>query len=144
MKMCGAILVSLPLGLYTSTPTLSLDTVLHLAFHGKRPDGSYNLNKFLLEYTDKILRFSSNLIHALRNFSIRGEFRTNVEYLIEILETEDYIKNVFHTAWLDRIISHRSENHKSNYIMGIYAGAVHIARRKFTKDLLHIEDALLK
>lgn len=88
--------------------------------------------------------FSSNLIHALRNFCIRGEFRTNVEYLIEILETEDYIKNAIHTSWLDQMISHRIEHHNSNYIMGIYAGAVHIARRKFSKNLLHIEEALGK
>lgn len=66
-----------------------------------------------------------------------------MEYLIEILEREDYIQNSVSTAWLDRITSHRTDQ-KSNYIMGVYAGAVHIARRKFSKNLMHIEEALVK
>lgn len=41
---------------------------------------------------------------ALKELSIRGDFRTTVEYLIKLLETEDFIENRFDTAWLDKLI----------------------------------------
>ena len=34
-----------------------------------------------------------NLVIALKELSIRGDFRTTVEYLITLLETEDYLLN---------------------------------------------------
>lgn len=34
-----------------------------------------------------------NLVFALKELSIRGDFRTTVEYLIKLLETEDYLQN---------------------------------------------------
>lgn len=45
-----------------------------------------------------------NMVVALKEISIRGDFRTTVEYLIKLLETEDFEKNTFNTGWLDMLI----------------------------------------
>ncbi len=36
--------------------------------------------------------------------SIRGDFRTTVEYLITLLEKEEFCRNAIHTGWLDSLI----------------------------------------
>jgi acetyl-CoA carboxylase/biotin carboxylase 1 len=46
-----------------------------------------------------------SLIMALKEISIRGDFRTTVEYLVKLLETDTFSKNVFTTSWLDKLIS---------------------------------------
>ncbi|CAI1647626.1 hypothetical protein SEUBUCD650_0M03390 [Saccharomyces eubayanus] len=45
-----------------------------------------------------------NMILALKDFSVRGEFKTPVEYLIELLETDDFGNNNITTGWLDDLI----------------------------------------
>lgn len=44
---------------------------------------------------------------ALKELSIRGDFRTTVEYLITLLETEAFLNNSFDTGWLDKLIAER-------------------------------------
>ena len=44
------------------------------------------------------------LVRALSNVVIRGEIRTPVEYLSNVLETDDFKDNTFDTAWLDKRI----------------------------------------
>lgn len=45
-----------------------------------------------------------NLIYSLKEFSIRGEIRTPIEYLIDVLESPDYLSNRITTSWLDNRI----------------------------------------
>lgn len=45
-----------------------------------------------------------NMVLALKELSIRGDFRTTVEYLITLLETEDFNINTIDTGWLDQMI----------------------------------------
>ena len=45
-----------------------------------------------------------NMVVALKEISIRGDFRTTVEYLIKLLETEAFEKNTFNTGWHDSLI----------------------------------------
>jgi len=45
------------------------------------------------------------MILALKELSIRGEIRTPVEFLLHILETEDFRNNDIHTGWLDVLIA---------------------------------------
>lgn len=49
----------------------------------------------------------SNMVLALKELSIRGDFRTTVEYLTGLLETPDFVDNDFDTAWLDELIAGR-------------------------------------
>ena len=45
-----------------------------------------------------------NMVQALREFSIRGEIRTTIEYLLQLIQNEEYVKNVISTSWLDGLI----------------------------------------
>lgn len=45
-----------------------------------------------------------NMVLALKELSIRGDFRTTVEYLVTLLETEDFNVNTIDTGWLDQMI----------------------------------------
>ena len=46
-----------------------------------------------------------NMVIALREMSIRSDFRTTVEYLTNLLETEQFMSNRIDTGWLDKRIS---------------------------------------
>jgi acetyl-CoA carboxylase / biotin carboxylase 1 len=46
-----------------------------------------------------------SLIMALKEISIRGDFRTTVEYLVKLLEAPTFEKNEFTTSWLDELIA---------------------------------------
>ena len=41
---------------------------------------------------------------ALKELSIRGDFRTTVEYLTTLIETENFQSNGCDTGWLDKLI----------------------------------------
>ena len=47
------------------------------------------------------------MVVALKEISIRGDFRTTVEYLIKLLEHEKFINNKIDTGWLDTLIAER-------------------------------------
>jgi len=51
-----------------------------------------------------------NLVLALQNVEVRGDIRTTVEYLVELLETEAFKDNTIDTSWLDGIIREKSVN----------------------------------
>lgn len=44
---------------------------------------------------------------ALKELSIRGDFRTTVEYLINLLETASFQNNDIDTGWLDHLIAEK-------------------------------------
>jgi acetyl-CoA carboxylase/biotin carboxylase 2 len=47
------------------------------------------------------------MVVALKELSIRGDFRTTVEYLINLLETERFQNNDIDTGWLDCLIAEK-------------------------------------
>jgi acetyl-CoA carboxylase/biotin carboxylase 1 len=49
-----------------------------------------------------------SLILALKEIEVRGEIRTTVEYLVQLLETKEFIENTIDTSWLDGIIKEKS------------------------------------
>jgi len=49
-----------------------------------------------------------SLILALKEVEVRGEIRTTVEYLVQLLETKAFIENTIDTSWLDGIIREKS------------------------------------
>lgn len=51
--------------------------------------------------------FFRNLVIALKELSIKGDFRTTVEYLITLLETQCFQENRIDTSWLDALISEK-------------------------------------
>ena len=49
-----------------------------------------------------------SLVLALKEIEVRGEIRTTVEYLVQLLETDAFKQNTIDTAWLDGIIKEKS------------------------------------
>lgn len=71
-----------------------------------------------------------HMVVALKELSIRGDFRTTVEYLIKLLETEDFEDNTISTGWLDELISKRLTAERPDPILAVICGATtkaHIA-----------------
>ncbi|GAA6021680.1 hypothetical protein JCM10207_008111 [Rhodosporidiobolus poonsookiae] len=64
-----------------------------------------------------------NMVVALKELSIRGDFRTTVEYLIKLLETEAFEENTITTAWLDNLISQRLTAERPDTTLAVICGA---------------------
>ncbi|KAL0575912.1 acetyl-coenzyme-A carboxylase [Marasmius crinis-equi] len=65
-----------------------------------------------------------NMIIALKELSIRGDFRTTVEYLIKLLELEAFRDNAITTGWLDSLISNRLTAERPDATLAVVCGAV--------------------
>ena len=71
-----------------------------------------------------------HMVVALKELSIRGDFRTTVEYLIKLLETPAFEENTITTGWLDELISKKLTAERPDPIVAVVCGAVtkaHIA-----------------
>lgn len=85
-----------------------------------------------------------NLVIALKELSIRGDFRTTVEYLITLLETNRFLENTIDTAWLDALIAGRVQSEKPDIFLGVVSGALHIADRSITEAFTSFQISLEK
>ncbi|XP_055920497.1 acetyl-CoA carboxylase isoform X2 [Eupeodes corollae] len=85
-----------------------------------------------------------NLVIALKELSIRGDFRTTVEYLITLLETNSFLDNSIDTAWLDALIAERVQSEKPNILLGVICGALHIADRQISEAFSSFQTSLEK
>ncbi|KAK1328437.1 hypothetical protein QTO34_012010 [Cnephaeus nilssonii] len=82
----------------------------------------------------------SNMVVALKELSIRGDFRTTVEYLINLLETESFQNNDIDTGWLDHLIAEKVQAEKPDIMLGVVCGALNVADAMFRTcmtDFLH-------
>lgn len=70
------------------------------------------------------------LVIALSELFVRGDIRTSAEFLVQLLEHPEYIKNSFNTAWLDGIIAKKPEVKKPNPLLVVTCGAVYTLHRK--------------
>lgn len=71
-----------------------------------------------------------HMVVALKELSIRGDFRTTVEYLIKLLETPAFENNTITTGWLDELISKRLTAERPDPMLAVVCGALtraHIA-----------------
>lgn len=84
-----------------------------------------------------------NMIVALKELSIRGDFRTTVEYLIKLLELEAFKENTFTTGWLDSLISSKLTAERPDAILAVVCGAVtkaHLAAEACLSEYKRILD----
>ncbi|CAL1715333.1 unnamed protein product [Somion occarium] len=65
-----------------------------------------------------------NMVVALKELSIRGDFRTTVEYLIKLLELQAFEENTITTGWLDSLISDKLTAERPNTTLAVICGAV--------------------
>ena len=85
-----------------------------------------------------------NLVVALKELSIRGDFRTTVEYLIKLLETEEYQNNKISTAWLDKLISEKVQAEKPPTMLGVICGVLHIGDQTINSSFQDFQASLEK
>lgn len=85
-----------------------------------------------------------NLVIALKELSIRGDFRTTVEYLIKLLETSSFQNNTIDTSWLDILIAERIQAEKPDILLGVICGALHIADRAIITAFQNFQTSLEK
>lgn len=64
-----------------------------------------------------------HMVVALKELSIRGDFRTTVEYLIKLLETPDFEDNTITTGWLDELITKKLTAERPDPIVAVVCGA---------------------
>jgi acetyl-CoA carboxylase/biotin carboxylase 1 len=76
-----------------------------------------------------------NMIMALKEISIRGEFRTTIEYLVRILEMDEYKTNKVNTSWMDGLIAHHFDVEKPEQTLSVVCGAVSKAFMKFQENM---------
>ncbi|KAM3610281.1 uncharacterized protein V6R79_001760 [Siganus canaliculatus] len=77
----------------------------------------------------------SNMVVAMKELSIRGDFRTTVEYLIKLLETASFRNNDIDTGWLDHLIAEKVQAERPDTMLGIVCGALHVADASFQKSM---------
>ncbi|KAH9839950.1 acetyl CoA carboxylase [Rhodofomes roseus] len=65
-----------------------------------------------------------NMVVALKELSIRGDFRTTVEYLIKLLELQAFQENTITTGWLDSLISDKLTAERPDATLAVICGAV--------------------
>ncbi|XP_020604828.1 acetyl-CoA carboxylase-like isoform X1 [Orbicella faveolata] len=83
-----------------------------------------------------------NMVLALKEISIRGDFRTTVEYLVQLLEHEYFSKNIIDTGWLDYLISKQVQTERPDAILSVICGAVHVADADISKRYVNFKSAL--
>jgi acetyl-CoA carboxylase/biotin carboxylase 1 len=68
-----------------------------------------------------------NLVVALKELSIRGDFRTIVEHLVMLMEKHEFLSNSLNTGWLDAIIAKKEKAEKPNTMLALICGALNVA-----------------
>jgi hypothetical protein len=61
---------------------------------------------------------------VLKQISIRGDFRTPVEYLIKLLESKDFRANKIHTKWLDYLIENNTKADRPPIMDSLICGMI--------------------
>lgn len=72
-------------------------------------------------------RARKNMVLALKELSIRGDIHTTVEYIVNMMESEDFVYNRIHTAWLDERIARHQEvrlHGRPDPVLVVLVGAV--------------------
>ncbi|CAK9435969.1 uncharacterized protein LODBEIA_P05660 [Lodderomyces beijingensis] len=65
-----------------------------------------------------------HMVVALKELSIRGDFRTTVEYLIKLLETPEFEDNKITTGWLDELITKKLTAERPERVVAVVCGAI--------------------
>lgn len=85
-----------------------------------------------------------NLVIALKELSIRGDFRTTVEYLITLLETETFQQNTIDTGWLDKLIAERVPSGRPKTNWAVYCACIHLAESKLNNNFQLFQASIQK
>ncbi|KYQ93772.1 acetyl-CoA carboxylase [Tieghemostelium lacteum] len=67
------------------------------------------------------------MVLGLKEISIRGDIRTPVEYIIHLLEMDDFKQNRIHTGWLDHLIHSKVKTQKPADNIVVLCGSIYKA-----------------
>ena len=84
------------------------------------------------------------LVLALKDMDVRGDIRTTVEYLIKLLETQEFKDNTIDTAWLDGIIREKSVSVQVPGEQVALSAAIFRSHALVTEKMAELMDALSK
>jgi acetyl-CoA carboxylase / biotin carboxylase 1 len=84
------------------------------------------------------------LILALKEIEVRGDIRTTVEYLVQLLETEDFINNTIDTSWLDGIIREKSVQVEMPVDLTVVSAAVYRADKHIREAKNEVMESFTK
>jgi len=84
------------------------------------------------------------LVLALKEIEVRGEIRTTVEYLVQLLETKEFIDNTIDTAWLDGLIKEKSVQIKTPPHLVVTSAAVFRAFQHVSTQTEEVKESLRK
>lgn len=87
-------------------------------------------------------RARENLVVALKELSIRGDFRTIIEHLVMILEKQEFQVNSFNTGWLDELIAAKEQADKPDLILSLICGALNIANQTIQANFQSFKTSL--
>ncbi|XP_048467700.1 acetyl-CoA carboxylase [Rhincodon typus] len=100
----------------------------------------------VLEYMEQVIFDCNisfrNMVLALKELSIRGDFRTTVQYLIKLLETESFQLNTIDTSWLDHLIADKVQAERPDTMLGVVCGALHVADSAFQTSMTNFLHSL--
>merc|ERR1719183_2799800 len=85
-----------------------------------------------------------NLVMALKELFIMGDIRTTIEYLGELLETDDFKKNTIDTAWLDGLIADKSVSVEADPQTAVINAAVYRGYTQVQNAIASFKDNLEK
>ncbi|KAH8078525.1 acetyl-CoA carboxylase [Aureococcus anophagefferens] len=84
------------------------------------------------------------MVLALKELTVRGEIRNPVEYLVSLLETDDFKANNIDTSWLDGILAAKSINNKVDDAVVVASAAVFRAHETCKAARAEFEAALAR
>ena len=84
------------------------------------------------------------LVLALKEIEVRGDIRSSVEYLIKLLETDDFKQNTIDTSWLDGILREKSVSVQVEDHTVVISAAVYRAHTLVKSQIAALSEALLK
>jgi len=85
-----------------------------------------------------------SLILALKEIEVRGEIRTTVEYLVQLLSTKEFIDNTIDTAWLDGLIKEKNLQIKTPPHLVVTSAAVFRAFEHVKIQTEEVKESLRK
>ena len=85
-----------------------------------------------------------NMVMALKELSIRGEFRTTVEYIVKLLETDIFRENRITTAWLDELIKQKFKSERPDRMTVVVCGAICLAVTEFNSLFTQCQELIEK
>eukprot|EP00958_Prasinococcus_capsulatus_P024488 scaffold3827_cov394-Prasinococcus_capsulatus_cf.AAC.7 len=84
------------------------------------------------------------LVMALKDLVVRGEIRTAVEYLAQLLETEEFKNNTIDTSWLDGLIAAKGFTVSHDPHLVVASAILYRAHCRYKEKLASLSEAWSK